>query len=304
MKSTAEIMNNAMQAGLTIPAFNVPYLPMVEPVIRAVVDQDSFALIAVARLEWIKFEAQGPAAVMEEFKKWHQPDYVRIHLDHVPVIDEDNLEVDYLSIIREAIDLGYQSVMVDGSRLDLEGNIEATRQVVEMAHRAGVPCEAELGAVLGHEAGPPPPYEELFESGMGFTDVKEAERFARETECDWLSVAIGNIHGAVSGALKDKKKVEARLHLEHLENLHQATGIPLVLHGGSGVKQEYLLAAIKKGITKVNVGTEIRQTYETALKETDNLSAAQDAVYDRTCWLIRDYFGLADTREQVVGQAS
>jgi fructose-bisphosphate aldolase class II len=303
MKNTADIMNNALQAGLTIPAFNVPHLPMVKPVIGAVVDQDCFALIAVARLEWIKFEAQSLTAVMEEFTKWNEPDYVRLHLDHVPVIDEDNLQVDYVSIIREAIDLGYQSVMVDGSRLDLEGNIEATRQVVEMAHQAGVPCEAELGAVLGHEAGPPPPYEELFESGMGFTDVKEAERFTRETECDWLSVAIGSIHGAVSGALKDKKKVAARLNLDHLEKLQQATGIPLVLHGGSGVKQEYLLAAIKKGIAKVNVGTEIRQAYETALRETGDLSAARDAVYDRTCWLLKDYFGLAGTRGQVTGQA-
>ena len=303
MKSTAELMNNAMKAGLTVPAFNVPYLPMIEPVIRAVVDQDSFGLIAVARLEWIKFEAQGPAAVMDEFKKWNEPEYVRIHLDHVPVIDEDNLEVDYQSIIREAIDLGYQSVMVDGSRLDLEGNIKATRRVADMAHAAGVPCEAELGAVMGHEAGPPPPYDELFESGMGFTNVEEAKRFVQQTNCDWLSVAIGSIHGAVSGALKDKKKVSARLNLDHLAKLHQATGIPLVLHGGSGVKQEYLLAAIKQGITKVNVGTEIRQSYESALRETGALSSAQDAVYDRTCWLIKDYFGLSGTRERVVGKA-
>jgi fructose/tagatose bisphosphate aldolase len=180
----ADIVNNAQKAGLMIPAFNVPYLPMIKPVIRAVVDQDCFALIEVARLEWIKFEAQSPAAVMEEFVKWNEPDYVRIHLDHVPVIDEDNLEVDYLSIIREAIKLGYHSVMVDGSRLDLEGNIEATRQVVEMAHQAGIPCKAELGAVLGHEAGPLPPYEDLFESGLGFTDIQEAERFVRETGCD------------------------------------------------------------------------------------------------------------------------
>ncbi len=301
MKNSAEIMNNAMKAGLTIPAFNVPYLPMIEPVIRAVVDQDCFSLIAVARLEWIKFEAQGPAAVMKEFLRWDQPEHVRIHLDHVPVIDEDNLEVDYLSIIREAIQLGYQSVMVDGSRLDLQGNIEASRRVAEMAHEAGVPCEAELGAVMGHEAGPPPPYEELFESGIGFTDVKEAERFVQETDCDWLSVAVGSIHGAVSGVLKDKKKVEARLNLEHLEKLHEVTGIPLVLHGGSGVKQEYLLAAIKKGITKVNVGTEIRQTYETELRESGSVAAAQDAVYERTGWLIKDYFGLAGTRSLVVG---
>jgi ketose-bisphosphate aldolase len=301
MKNTADIMNNALKAGLTIPAFNVPHLPMVKPLIRAVADQDCFALIAVARLEWIKFEAKSLMAVMEEFKKWDEPDYVRIHLDHVPVIDEDNLNVDYLATIREAIDLGYQSVMVDGSRLDLEGNIEATRQVVELAHEAGIPCEAELGAVMGHEAGPPPPYEELFESGMGFTDVEEAKRFVRQTHCDWLSVAIGNIHGAVSGALKDKKKVEAKLNLEQLERLQKATGIPLVLHGGSGVRQEYLLAAIKRGIAKVNVGTEIRQTYERALTESGDVAAAQDAVFERTCWLLGDYFGLAGTREQVVG---
>ena len=301
MQGTSDIINNASEAGVAIPAFNVPYLPMVEPVIRAVVDQDSFALIEVARLEWIKFESQSPAAVMAEFMKWNEPDYVRIHLDHVPVIDEDNLEVDYLSIIREAIELGYQSVMVDGSRLDLEGNIEATRQVVDLAHEAGIPCEAELGAVLGHEAGPLPPYEELFESGRGFTDVKEAERFVRETGCDWLSVAIGNIHGAVSSALKDRKKVEAKLNLEHLAKLRQATGVPLVLHGGSGVKREYLLAAIKKGIAKVNIGTEIRQAYESALRESDSVAVAQDAVYDRTCWLLRDYFGLAGTRRLVEG---
>lgn len=301
MQGTSDIINNASKAGVAIPAFNVPYLPMVEPVIRAVVDQDSFALIEVARLEWIKFESQSPAAVMAEFMKWNEPDYVRIHLDHVPVIDEDNLEVDYLSIIREAIELGYQSVMVDGSRLDLEGNIEATRQVVDLAHEAGIPCEAELGAVLGHEAGPLPPYEELFESGRGFTDVNEAERFVRETDCDWLSVAIGNIHGAVSSALKDRKKVEAKLNLEHLAKLRQATGVPLVLHGGSGVKREYLLAAIKKGIAKVNIGTEIRQAYESALRESDSVAVAQDAVYDRTCWLLRDYFGLAGTRRLVEG---
>jgi len=273
-----------------------------KPFIQAVADQDCFALVEVARLEWIKFESQSMAAVMAEFKKWQQPDHVRIHLDHVPVIDEDDLEVDYLSIIREAIGLGYQSVMVDGSRLSLEDNIEATRQVAEMAHAAGVPCEAELGAVLGHEAGPLPPYEELYESGKGFTDVQQAEQFVRETGCDWLSVAIGNIHGAVSGAARDKKKVEAKLNVDHLEKLHQVCGgIPFVLHGGSGVKRDYLLAAIKKGIAKVNVGTEIRQTYETVLRDSGELTAAQDAVRERTGWLLRDYFELAGTRQVVTG---
>jgi fructose-bisphosphate aldolase class II len=301
MPNSADILKNAGMAGVAIPAFNVPYLPMIEPLIRAVIDQDAFALIEVARLEWIKFESQSPAAVMEEFLKWQEPDYVRLHLDHIPVIDEDGLEVDYVSIIKEAIALGYQSVMVDGSRLDLEGNIAATRQVVELAHAAGMPCEAELGAVLGHEAGPLPPYEELFESGMGFTDVQEAARFVQQTGCDWLSVAIGNVHGAVSGALRDKKKVEARLNLDHLEKIRQTTGIPLVLHGGSGVRREYLVGAIKKGIAKVNIGTEVRQAYESALSDSKSVAAAQDSLYERACWLISDYFGLAGIRTVVTG---
>jgi ketose-bisphosphate aldolase len=300
MLNSADIVGNALKANVFIPAFNVPYLPMIEPIIRAVVNQECFAFIEVARLEWIKFEAKSLAAVMEEFMKWNQPDYVRLHLDHVPVIDEDGLKVDYLPIIREAIALGYHSVMIDGSRLDLAGNIAATRQVAELAHQAGLPCEAELGAVLGHEAGPLPSYEELFESGQGFTDAQQARRFVAETHCDWLSVAIGNVHGAVSGVFKDHKKVEARLSLDHLQKLHQTTGgIPLVLHGGSGVKQEYLLAAIKKGIAKVNIGAEIRQSYEAVRRASGDVAEAQQAVYERTCWLIRDYFSLTGTRSLV-----
>ena len=297
MQGTDEIVGRAWRAGAVVPAFNVPYLPMVEPVIRAVADLDSFALVETARLEWLKFEAGGPAAVMAEFLKWNDTAHVRIHLDHVPVVDEDGQRVDYLPIIKEAIGLGYQSVMVDGSRLNLESNIAATLQVVELAHAAGIPCEAELGAVLGHEAGPLPPYEELFASGKGFTDVEEAVRFVRETGCDWLSVAVGNVHGAISGALRDRKKITARLNLAHLDRLRQATSVPLVLHGGSGVEREAMLAAVQRGIAKVNVGTEIRQAYERTLKESGSVASAQDAVYERTSWLIRDYFGVAGTRE-------
>jgi ketose-bisphosphate aldolase len=294
-----DAVSKASQSGIVIPAFNVPYLPMVEPVVRAIIDQDSFAFIETARLEWIKFQCKSAAAVMAEFQKWEDPRFVRLHLDHVPAIDEDDQHVDCIPIFQDAINLGYHSLMVDGSRLPLEENIALTRQVTELAHNAGIPCEAELGAVLGHEAGPLPPYEELYTSGKGFTDVLEAKRFARETGCDWLSVAVGNIHGAISGALKDKKKIEARLNIEHLEKLRLAAGIPLVLHGGSGVLREYLLAAIETGIAKVNVAAEIRQAYEGALRETNRVTAAQDAVYERTAWLLRDYFKLSGSRARL-----
>jgi len=302
MKNTAEIIRSAWQQGLAVPSFNVPYLPMVAPVIRATHDQDAFALVAVARLEWIKFEARGLAPVRDEFQKWRDDRHVRLHLDHVPVIDEDHQRVDYADVIREAIALGYQSVMVDGSRLGLDENIRATREIAELARAAGIPCEGELGAVLGHEAGPLPPYEELFRSGKGFTRPEEARRFVLETGCTWLSVAIGNIHGAVSAAARDQKKAEAHLNLEHLETLKQATGIPLVLHGGSGVCRADVLAAMKHGIAKINVGTEIRQAYESAMKKTGKVPAAQDAVYARTTELIRDYFGLSGARQRLVGE--
>jgi ketose-bisphosphate aldolase len=299
MLSSRDIVLRAYQQGLMVPAFNIPYLPMMEPVIRAVIDENCAAFVMVARPEWVKFESKSPTAIAEEFDKWDDPDHVRLHLDHVPVIDEDGLQVDYVPIFQEAIDVGFHSVMIDASRLDLDGNIAATRQIVEMAHEAGIACEAELGAVLGHEAGPLPDYEELFRSGTGFTDVAQAERFVRETDCDWLSVAIGSVHGAISGAAKSQKKVEARLNLERLERLRDATGIPLVLHGGSGVKQDAVLAAIQRGIAKVNVATEIRQAYEGALAAGD-VTSAQQAVYDRTRWIIRDYYHLTDSAERLM----
>lgn len=301
MVKVGETVQRAYEIGLAVPAFNVPYLPMVEPLVQAVVDADAFALIETARLEWIKFEGQGPAAVLEEFKRWERPEYVRLHLDHVPVLDEDGQWVDYMGIIREALALGYESVMVDGSRVSLGENIAATRAVAELAHTVGASCEGELGAVFGHEAGPPLPYDELFASGRGFTDPDEAARFVRESGCDWLSVAIGNVHGAISGALKDQKKVEARLNIEHLDRLRQATGIPLVLHGGSGVAQEDIRAAMHHGIAKINVATEVRQAYEAALRTTGRVVAAQQAVYARARWLLCEYLGLAGTRRMVTG---
>jgi len=302
MRTIAEIIHKAYNFGLAIPAFNIPYLPMMEPVVRAVIDSDSFALVAVARLEWIKFESRDLYSVAEEFAKWRNPDHVRLHLDHVPVIDEDDLRVDYLPIFREALSLGYESVMIDGSRLPLGENIRATCQVVELAHTGVVPVEAELGAVLGHTSGPLPRYEDLFASGKGFTDVGEAGRFVYTTQCDWLSVAVGNIHGAIAAGQKDRKKVEARLDLDRLKELKIAAGIPLVLHGGSGIRQENVRLAMQHGIAKINVATEIRQSYEMALREGGSISRAQDAVYARTRWVLEEWLGLAGIQKAVVEQ--
>jgi fructose-bisphosphate aldolase, class II len=299
MSHVGAIIQKAHSQGLAIPAFNIPYLPMMEPVVQAVTDLDSFALIAVARLEWTKFEAKGPAEIAKTFARCQQPNHVRLHLDHVPVIDEDNLRVDTMPIFEEAIRANFDSLMIDGSRLPLEENIQAVRPAAELAHVHGKPIEAELGAVFGHESGPIPSYEELYASGKGFTDVDEARRFVQETGCDWLSVAVGNVHGAIAAGRKDMKKVEARLNLERLDQIHQAVGVPLVLHGGSGIKADNVRKAMTFGIAKINIGTEIRQAYEAALKETGSIAQAQQAVYDRTRWVVQDFLGMAGIRAKV-----
>lgn len=296
-RTTAEIVENARRAGTVVAAFNIPYLPMMQPVVEAIRDARSFALIAVARLEWIKFEAGSLRAVRDEYQRAGDERHTRLHLDHVPVIDEDDERVDYLSILREAVRLGYDSVMVDGSRLALEENIAATRGVVEMAHAADVPVEAELGAIMGHEEGPLPPYEEVFESGRGFTDPEEALRFVRQTGVDWLSVAVGSVHGAISEAHKDEKKIAAKLDIEHLDRIHRAVDIPLVLHGGTGIPRHYILEAVRHGIAKINVATALRQPYERAMGEATE--KARQAAYDATTKVLREDLEVAGTVDTV-----
>ena len=273
-----EIMQQAYIRHIVIPAFNIPYLPMIKPIAETLKKFRTFGLVAVARPDIEKFEAKSFKAVAEELNRYADRKYVRLHQDHVPVIDEDGKRVDWKSLIEEALRSNYDSVMIDGSRLSLEENIKTVKAAAATAHAGGVPVEAELGAVLGHEKGPLPPYEELFRSGKGFTDIAEAERFVKETSVDWLSVAIGNIHGAISGAAKDQKKVEARLNIEHLRKISERVGIPLVLHGGSGIKLESVLESVKNGIAKINVGTALRQAYEQTLKETADIEKTQEAV--------------------------
>jgi ketose-bisphosphate aldolase len=295
-----KVMEAASNQHLVIPAFNIPYLPMMEAVIEALKEIECFALIEVARPDITRFEARSFAAIKKEFDRCKDTSVARLHQDHVPVIDEEGKEVDWKLLVTEAVDLGYDSVMIDGSRLSLEENISISKEVVGIAHPSGVLVEAELGAVMGHESGPMPPYDEIFASGKGFTSPEDAAYMVQSTGIDWLSVAIGNIHGAITGVAKDQKKVQARLNIEHLKKLVQKTGIPLVLHGGSGVQKEYVLQAIQNGITKINVGTEIRQTYEKAMKESgNNVNVAQKALKEKTKEILNKYYEMNQTARKI-----
>ena len=283
--NTREVILKAREKGKCVPAFNVPHIPMVKPIIEAIRDENSVAMIQVARVEWEKMKAESLERIAEEYDRYK--DYQR---------------VDYRSLIERAIRAGYQSVMIDGSRLPLEENISATREAADLAHAAQIPCEAELGAVMGHENKVMPPYEEIFASKMGFTRLDEAKRFAEESKCDWLSVAVGNIHGAVAEAVRNQKKPEAKIDVAHVAELYRAVGIPLVLHGGSGIQHQYILDAISAGIAKINVGTELRQTYEFALQESGNdVSFAQDALYKRTRAYIAEYLFNTNLKDLLFG---
>jgi ketose-bisphosphate aldolase len=295
---TNEIVKIAWKNGFVIPAFNIPYLPMMEPVVKALQDTQCFGLVMVARLEWVKFQSKSLKAIRDEYEKCKDIRYTRLHLDHVPVIDEDNLKIDFVKEIGEAINLGYESVMVDGSRLPFKENILQTRKITALAHQADVPVEAELGAVMGHEDGPMPDYETLFQSGKGFTSPAEARIFVAETQADWLSVAIGNIHGAISVAKKNDKKVEARLNIEHLNKINQITNIPLVLHGGTGIRKQYILDSFKNGIAKINIATAIRQPYELLMNK--SVKMAQDVVYATIIDLINNELEINGTALKLI----
>jgi fructose-bisphosphate aldolase, class II len=157
---------------------------------------------------------------------------VVVHLDHA---------VGYELILR-AVHCGFTSVMIDSSDKPLEVNIAATKKTVEVCRVFGVSVESELGHVSG--------LGDLYENDDSvYTDVREAERFAKETGIDALAVAIGTVHGVY--------KETPRLNIERLKELRAVVDLPLVLHGGSGLSPEDFQETIRQGICKVNIFTDL-----------------------------------------------
>lgn len=154
----------------------------------------------------------------------------------------------------EALKLGFDSVMYDGAHLSLEENIANTRRVVEAAHFLGVPVEAELGKIPDADKA----------SGVSwsdyYTDVDEAERFVEETNVDYLAISVGIVHGVHEGRVPP-------LDVERIEAIADRTGVPLVLHGASGLSEERVRQAIDAGIAKMNVDTELRVAFRDGMQE-------------------------------------
>ena len=147
----------------------------------------------------------------------------------------------------QAIHLGCSDVMFDGSKLPVEENIAITKAVVQAAHAVGVSVEAELGHVgQGNE------YQAFGVQRKGFTDPAMVERFVAETGVDSLAIAIGTAHGKFQG--------EPNIDLALLAEIRERTQAPLVLHGGSGLKEEQFRAAVAGGVCKINIFTDLAST--------------------------------------------
>jgi len=162
--------------------------------------------------------------------------------------------------IKKAIDAGYEAVHFDGSKLFLKENIKETKKVVKYAKKFGVLVEGEVG-VIGTDASRI--YRKKFEiREKDLTNPADAERFVRETKTDSLAISIGTFHGI------EVRGLNPRLRLERLKEIKKRAGDTfLVLHGGSGTPKEDIKKAIKLGIDKININTELRIAYTNALKK-------------------------------------
>lgn len=254
-----DILIKATQENYGVGAFSVANMEMVMGAIQAAEELRSPLILQIAevRLNHSPIHMIGPLMVAAA-KKATVP--VAVHFDHGMTFEK----------IQETLEIGFSSVMFDGSHYPLEENIQKTKEIVELAKQYGATVEAEIGRVGGSEDG-----SEDIE--MMLTSTKEAKRFAEETDVDALAVAIGNAHGMYNG--------DPDLRLDRLQEINGIVDIPLVLHGGSGISPEDFKQCIQHGVRKINVATatfqNIVSTVNTAVLNTpysDYFTYHQDVI--------------------------
>lgn len=248
----ARLIADARTAGTGIGAFNVVHLETAEALIAA---SESAGLPVILQISQNCADYHGglaPIGLATLALARAAATPVAVHLDHAERPD----------LVDEAIELGFGSVMFDGGALPYDENVRLTAQVAERAHAAGVYVEGELGEVGGKDGAHAP--------GVR-TDPAEALAFVRDTGVDALAVAVGSSH-----AMQQRT---AALDLARIAALRATLDVPLVLHGSSGVPDESLDAAVRAGMTKINVSTHLNGFFTRAVREA--LAAQPDAVDSR-----------------------
>ena len=253
-----DILADARADRYAVPAFDCVEDVMVRTVLETA--QASRAPVIVMCLE-MDLEGNGWVYLPELVKavSRHHDIPIVMHLDHA-----DNLDA-----IARAAECGFTSVMFDGSRMPFDQNVRLTKAAVEIAHRRGISVEGELGHVGGANL------EETAMIDSVLTEADEVARFVEETDVDALAVSIGTAHG-VYRALPE-------LNIERLKELNAASGVSLVLHGGSGTPDGQIQDAVRNGISKLNIFADQRLAMFRGLK--------RSAMQERPDPLPRQLFG-------------
>lgn len=240
--SLKEVLAWAEERGCAVGAFNTPAFECINAVIAAAERLDTPLIISHAELH----EPEAPLDMIGPLMVWAAERArvpVAVFLDH-------GEHVDY---VKHAIDLGFNAAMFDGSLLSYEENVAGTREVVAYAHERGVQVEAEIGSLAQREGG----------TGGGgaavYTDPELARKFVLDTGIDALAASFGTAHGIY--------KEQPKLDFERIERIRELTGLPLVMHGGSGVSAEDYRRAISCGIRKINYYSYMSRAGKNAVAE-------------------------------------
>ncbi|MDJ1109521.1 fructose-bisphosphate aldolase [Macrococcoides caseolyticum] len=245
--SMKEMLIKAKEGGYAVGQYNLNNLEFTQAILGASQEENAPVILGVS---------EGAAKYMSGFYTvvkmveglMHDMNItvpVAIHLDHGSSFEN----------CKAAIDAGFTSVMIDASHHSFEENVEITKKVVEYAHSKGVSVEAELGRVGGQE-------DDVISDGVVYADAKECQELVEKTGIDCLAPALGSVHGPYKG--------EPNLGFKEMEEIGNATGLPLVLHGGTGIPTKDIERSISLGTAKINVNTENQIASAKAVRDTLN----------------------------------
>lgn len=236
----SSLLKNAREGGYAVGSFSVANMEMVLGVLKAVEQTKSPAIIQIAevRLNHSPLEIIGPLMVAAA-KNSSVP--IAVHFDHGKTAGK----------IKQALDIGFTSVMFDGSHLPFEENVRITAETKQLAAEYGADCEGEIGCVGGSEDGS----EDI---AINCTSPVQAQEFYEKTGVDALAVAIGNAHG--------NYKQAPMLRFDILEETASLVKVPLVLHGGTGILPEDFRKCISLGINKINIATATFDSVEQSVR--------------------------------------
>lgn len=254
--SMTEMLNTAKEKKYAVGQFNLNNLEFTQAILQAAEEEKSPVILGVSEgaARYMGGFKLIVAMVKELIEEYGVTVPVAIHLDHGSSYES----------CAKAIQAGFTSVMIDGSHHPLEENIALTKKVVELAHIHGVSVEAELGRIGGQE-------DDLVvdDADAMYAIPSECDQLVRETGVDCFAPALGSVHGPYKG--------EPNLGFDRMKEVMELTGIPLVLHGGTGIPTKDIERSISLGTAKINVNTENQISSAKAIRET---LAAKPDEYD------------------------